>query len=72
MHWWEWFMPWKWPFFGRRKEEEVSTSDRFRTALKEAREHRGNLDNAVADLKKQREERQAESLAQPLARVADR
>jgi len=65
MRWWEWFMPWKWPFFGKRKEEEVSASDRFKLALEEARKHRGNLDDAVADLRKQREERQAESLAQP-------
>lgn len=48
-------MPWKWPWFSRRKEEAETASDRFRKALEEAREHRGDLDNAVAELRKQRE-----------------
>lgn len=68
MRWWEWFMPWKWPWFSKRKEEAETASERFRKALEEAREQRGDLDKAVATLKKQRKQREeelAESMAPP-------
>lgn len=55
MRWWEWLMPWRWPWFSRRKEEAETASDRFRKALEEAREHRGDLEDAVEELRKQRE-----------------
>lgn len=64
MLWWHWLLPWRWPWFKRRKAARQAVQDKFHAALNEAQKRHVDLTEAVEKLREGREQR-ITSLSQP-------
>lgn len=74
MRWWEYLMFWRWigTWWSHHQEkvaQEAAVEDKFKALLREGEERRGDLQTAVQELRKTREQRQAESLRKTRVRL---
>lgn len=62
---WCWILPWRWPWFLKRKAAKQAVQDKFQAALNDAQKRHTDLTDAVVKLREGREQRMTASLSQP-------